>query len=80
MDLIEIGLGGMDWIVLAQDRDKWRDPLNMVMNPRVPYIVGKILGSSTSVSRGAELHEVSINFCYTVFPIPLSSIIHSLYF
>jgi hypothetical protein len=24
MDLREIGLGGMDWIDLAQDRDKWK--------------------------------------------------------
>jgi hypothetical protein len=24
MDLLEIGLGGVDWIALAQDRDKWR--------------------------------------------------------
>jgi hypothetical protein len=32
----EIGWGGMDWIDLAQDRDQWRDLVNMVMNLRVP--------------------------------------------
>jgi hypothetical protein len=35
MDLREIGLGGMDWIRLAQDRDRWRDVVNAVMNVRV---------------------------------------------
>jgi hypothetical protein len=36
IDLLEIGRGGVDWIGLAQDKDKWRAPLNAVMNLRVP--------------------------------------------
>jgi hypothetical protein len=36
MDLREIGWGGMDWIDLAQDKDKWRALMNTVMNLRVP--------------------------------------------
>jgi hypothetical protein len=36
MDLLEIGWGCVDWIGLAQDRDKWRVLVNAVMNLRVP--------------------------------------------
>jgi hypothetical protein len=32
MDLAETGLGGVDWIGMAQDRDKWRALVNAVMN------------------------------------------------
>jgi hypothetical protein len=35
MDLREIGLGGVDWIRLAQDRDRWRAVVSVVMNLRV---------------------------------------------
>jgi hypothetical protein len=36
MNLLQIGWGGVDWIAVAQDRDKWRALVNAVMNPWIP--------------------------------------------
>ena len=38
MDLKEIGYDIVEWINLAQDRDKWQALVNTVMNLRVPQI------------------------------------------
>jgi hypothetical protein len=36
MDLGEVGWGNVDWIVLAQDKNRWRALVNSVLNLRVP--------------------------------------------
>jgi hypothetical protein len=36
MDLVEVGWGGVDWIGLAQDRNRWRALVNLVLNLQVP--------------------------------------------
>jgi hypothetical protein len=36
MNLREVGWGGMDWINLIQDKDRWRALVNAVMKVRVP--------------------------------------------
>jgi hypothetical protein len=47
MNLRGIGWGGMEWIDLAQDRDRWRALMKMVVNIKVPKNVGKFLSSCT---------------------------------
>jgi len=40
MELQEVGGGCKDWMELAQDRNKWREPVSTVMNLRVPKMRG----------------------------------------
>jgi len=45
MDLQKVGCRGVDWIVLAQDRDRWRALVNAVMNLWVLKNSGNLLTS-----------------------------------
>ena len=36
MDLQEMGCGGMDWIVLAKNKDRWRALVTALTNLRIP--------------------------------------------
>ena len=45
MDLQDVGCGGMDWIELVRDRDRWRALLTVVMNLRVLKNAGYFLTS-----------------------------------
>jgi hypothetical protein len=67
MDLGELGWGDMDWIGLAQDRNRWRALVNLVLNLQVPLNAGKQLSGLTSsgVSSSAQLHRVS-GFTHTL--------------
>jgi hypothetical protein len=41
MDLQEVGCGGMDWTYLAQDRQRWREVVNAVINlPVICFLLG----------------------------------------
>ena len=50
MDLQEVGCGYMNWIGLAQDRDRWRTLVSAVMNLGVPWNAGNFLTSWKPVS------------------------------
>jgi hypothetical protein len=60
MDVGEIGLGGVNWIGLAQNWDQWRDLVNVIMNLWVPENAWKLMSGSTAgfFSRRAHLHGV----------------------
>jgi hypothetical protein len=60
MDLLEIGWCGVDWIGLAQDRDKWRAVVNAVMNLRVPQNDENLSsGYTIGLPSSTEFHIVS---------------------
>jgi hypothetical protein len=73
MDPLEIGLYGVDWIGLAQDRYRWRALVNLVMNLWVPQNAEKLPSGCTTCDllSGAQLHRVS----QLLNAVPLTSIL-----
>jgi hypothetical protein len=61
MDLGEVGWGDVDWIGLAQDRNRWRALVNSVFNLRVRLNAWKLSSGLTSsgLLSSAQLHRVS---------------------
>jgi hypothetical protein len=55
MDLGEVGWGDVDWIGLAQDRNRWRALVNSVLNLRETIE----WPNSSGLSSSAQLHRVS---------------------
>jgi hypothetical protein len=56
MGVGEIGLGGVDWIDLTQDRDQWRTLVNAEINRRIPlnvwnFLTGSLTGSCSGRSQ-----------------------------
>jgi hypothetical protein len=61
MDLGEVGWGDVDWIGLAEDRDKWRALVNAVMNFKDLQNAVKLSSVYTTggLSSSAQFHRVS---------------------
>jgi hypothetical protein len=62
MYLGEVEWGDVDWICLAQGRNRWRALVNSVLNLRVPESAGKLSSGLTTcgLSSSAQLHRVSL--------------------
>jgi hypothetical protein len=61
VDLGEVGWGDVDWIGLAQDRNRWKALVNSILNLRVPWNAGKLSSglASSGLSSSVQLHRVS---------------------
>jgi hypothetical protein len=62
MALLEMGWGGMDWIGLTQDRNKWRALVNVAIKLRVSRNAGKLSSGYTNAGlpSSAHLHRAEL--------------------
>jgi hypothetical protein len=63
MDLGEVGWGDVDWIGMAQDRNRWRAVVNSVLNLRVHKMLGNYRVPSRVVLSSTELVSVYVKHC-----------------
>jgi hypothetical protein len=69
VDLVEVGWSDVEWIGLAQDRDRWRALVNSVLNLWVPKNAWKLSSVLTAkdLSSSAQLHRVRVmGMCVSV--------------
>jgi hypothetical protein len=59
MDLVEVGWGDVDWVGLAQDRDRWRALVNSVLN--LPVVGGKARGKEATKKTIYIMYSISYN-------------------
>jgi hypothetical protein len=61
MDLVEVRWGDVDWLGLAQDRDRWRALVDSVLNLLFPRNAGKLSSVQTTgdLSSSAQVYGVS---------------------
>jgi hypothetical protein len=74
MDLGAIGWGGVDWISMAQDRDRRRALVNAVMNHRVHKMLENYRVASQLVASRAELSPIEFLCCHNLRTAGLSLI------
>ena len=66
-------MGGIDWMDLAQDRDRWRAVVNAVMNLLVSWNAGKFLSSWEPVSFSGRTLIHWVKTCVRYFRVPLKT-------